>query len=258
MVLVALAEHADDAGGCWPSIDRLALFSGFGVRAVRRAIKGLQTLGLIKLTPSKGYGSHRYIVNIGAAYDTKDGDRWHDNPAPQAKPRKSNPAPQTKEPGTTDTNPAPQTENPAPQTYEPLLTLKEPLEEPPNGHAPPLALSPIEFDPIAEAVQIWNATCCPGLPAVSKITDPRKRALMARLKADFGGDLEEWRGYCTAIMASDFLAKGKKWRASFDWAINPTNITKVLEGNYANKANGPGTWDWVDNLQHTMDEEFSP
>jgi len=129
---------------------------------------------------------------------------------------------------------------------------KNPL--PPTG----VALSPIEFDPIAEAVQIWNATCCPELPAVSKITDQRKRALMARLKADFGGDLGEWRCYCIAIMASDFLVKGKKWRASFDWAINPTNMTKVLEGNYANKANGPGTWDWVDNLQHTMDEEFSP
>lgn len=178
-VLVALANHADDIDGtCWPSIERLALFSGYGVRAVRRSIKELQEFGLITFAASKGYGSHRYAVNVGAIYETRDGDRWHENPAPQAKPKNPNPAPQTKEPGTTDTNPAPQAKNPAPQSQEPSLTPIEPSEEP-----------PLVARPDGEAIDLFGSK-----PKPSSATKRRPHATPSALIPAWV-PLEAWSGY---------------------------------------------------------------
>ena len=50
-------------------------------------------------------------------------------------------------------------------------------------------------------------------------------------------DLEWWENLFKSIRESDFLM-GKikpEWRASLDWIVNPTNMTKILNGNYKNK-----------------------
>src|SRR4029077_6240481 len=59
-VLVALAEHADDHGICWPSLSRLALYSGVCDRAVRNAIRELEVSGLIRTQRSLGRTASRY------------------------------------------------------------------------------------------------------------------------------------------------------------------------------------------------------
>ncbi len=46
-VLAALADHADENGRSWPSIERLALFTGCGVNTARRALLRLVDLGLV-------------------------------------------------------------------------------------------------------------------------------------------------------------------------------------------------------------------
>ena len=79
--------------------------------------------------------------------------------------------------------------------------------------------------------------CCPSFPAVIKLTETRKRAIKARLK-DYG--LEEIkRAFCLAGQ-SDFLKGSSGWQASFDWLMKPANMTKVLEGNYTNRASPAG------------------
>lgn len=54
LVLVALADHADDGGICWPSQTRLALMTGLTTRSVRTAMGRLMASGLIRHDPKKG------------------------------------------------------------------------------------------------------------------------------------------------------------------------------------------------------------
>lgn len=48
-VLIALADHANDDGKCWPSVARLCLFTSLADRTVRRALRRLSAEGLITL-----------------------------------------------------------------------------------------------------------------------------------------------------------------------------------------------------------------
>lgn len=48
-VLIALANHADDEGKCWPSAERLELFTALADRTVRGALHRLSTMGAIAL-----------------------------------------------------------------------------------------------------------------------------------------------------------------------------------------------------------------
>ena len=79
--------------------------------------------------------------------------------------------------------------------------------------------------------------CCPSFPAVIKLTETRKRAIKARLK-DYG--LEEIKRAFSLAGQSDFLKGSSGWQASFDWLMKPANMTKVLEGNYTNRASPNG------------------
>lgn len=79
--------------------------------------------------------------------------------------------------------------------------------------------------------------CCPSFPAVIKLTETRKRAIKARLK-DYG--LDEIKRAFSLAGQSDFLKGSSGWQASFDWLMKPANMTKVLEGNYANRASPNG------------------
>lgn len=57
-VLVALADMADEAGSCYPGQGRLAEMTGLSVPTVARALKRLETLGL--LARSRRFGSFGY------------------------------------------------------------------------------------------------------------------------------------------------------------------------------------------------------
>lgn len=71
MVLLALADQANDEGLCWPSQETLAKKSRGSVRSVKRAIKFLRDAGLvetiIRATPA-GRKSNYYRVMVGAEF----------------------------------------------------------------------------------------------------------------------------------------------------------------------------------------------
>lgn len=82
-------------------------------------------------------------------------------------------------------------------------------------------------------VELYHSIC-KDYPVLIKINDSRKRALSARLKKYTVSDFET---LFKKAQASSFL-KGNNssgWRATFDWLINESNMTKVLEGNYDDK-----------------------
>lgn len=62
-VLIALADRADDAGMCWPSIATLAQMTCFTDRAVQKCIHSLLGKGLISVQVSAGGKSNKYVIN---------------------------------------------------------------------------------------------------------------------------------------------------------------------------------------------------
>ena len=77
---------------------------------------------------------------------------------------------------------------------------------------------------------------CISYPKVIKFSDSRKKTIKARY-IEYGQNIEIFKMLFEKAEQSDFL-KGNNdnnWSASFDWLINPSNMVKVLEGNYDNK-----------------------
>jgi predicted ArsR family transcriptional regulator len=69
VVLLALADHADDAGECWPSIGLLSRKVNVTARTVQRVVRDLQAAGLVGIEPQKrpggrGATTNRYRLTI--------------------------------------------------------------------------------------------------------------------------------------------------------------------------------------------------
>ena len=63
LVLLALADHADDSGHCWPSVRRLAEKARLSRRHTQRVLRELETDGLIICEQGSGpFGANMYKV----------------------------------------------------------------------------------------------------------------------------------------------------------------------------------------------------
>jgi hypothetical protein len=69
LVLLALADHANDDGLSWPSLDRLVERTGRDRRTVQRSILKLERRELVRREPAAGTRSTRYRLPA---------QRWHD------------------------------------------------------------------------------------------------------------------------------------------------------------------------------------
>jgi predicted phage replisome organizer len=86
-------------------------------------------------------------------------------------------------------------------------------------------------------IDCYNETCV-SLQKVKILSDPRKKAIKARLNTY---SIEDIKLAFQKAEASDFL-KGKNdrnWQANFDWIMKDGNLAKILEGNYDNKGREP-------------------
>ena len=89
LVLISLADQANDDGVCWPSIPRTVKRTCLSERAVRAAIRELEMLGILETTSRSGTSS---VYKI----DAKKYADLSSTPAPDAAP-----APDAGNPGTT-------------------------------------------------------------------------------------------------------------------------------------------------------------
>ena len=90
-----------------------------------------------------------------------------------------------------------------------------------------------ENDVTEEKVKdLWNKIFKnSSIPIVNTIRNARLRSLRARIKEN--PILEFWEKYFARIKSSDFLSgRASDWRATIDWVLSPTNMDKILDGNY--------------------------
>lgn len=85
-----------------------------------------------------------------------------------------------------------------------------------------------------QIADMYNSICT-SFPSLRSLSDARKKAIAARLKTY---TVEDFRTVFENAQASSFLKGGndRNWTASFDWLIKDTNMAKVLDGNYRDKA----------------------
>ena len=68
LVLLALADHADAAGRCYPSIARLAQRTGLSPRSIQASIKKLHAEGYIDVEMNAGKrGTNVYVLRLTPA-----------------------------------------------------------------------------------------------------------------------------------------------------------------------------------------------
>lgn len=81
-------------------------------------------------------------------------------------------------------------------------------------------------------VDLWNAQAHANLPRVEILTERRRATLKVRLAEH--PEKGFWEALLAKVNASPLLRgdNDRGWRASFDWIINPSNMAKILEGNY--------------------------
>ena len=114
--------------------------------------------------------------------------------------------------------------------------LKENKEKEKNIYTSASADERPRFD-YQSVVNSFNSVCV-SLPKVQKINDKRRKAI--KKAQSLLGDMT-FENYFIMVERSDFLTGrgGNDWICSFDWIMQPSNLTKVIEGNYANKSTAP-------------------
>lgn len=116
LVLLALADYANDAFECWPSIDALAAKCSLKERGTRQIIRRLEAAGWLSVVVGGGrHACNRYTIN----------------PAPHAplvtdKPGTTCPVQSAERGHSTTERGHSTTLNPAPHAPEPSRTIKEP------------------------------------------------------------------------------------------------------------------------------------
>ncbi|WP_428817331.1 helix-turn-helix domain-containing protein [Clostridium butyricum] len=87
---------------------------------------------------------------------------------------------------------------------------------------------------VQQIIRSWNMLNLQKLISINPGTT-RYKSLKARIK-EYG--LENMLKAIDSVKTSDFLKGQNKnnWIITFDWLIKPNNFTKVLEGNYLNRA----------------------
>ena len=106
-----------------------------------------------------------------------------------------------------------------------------PSETPSNSNELDTPSEKIELKP-EHVVEVWNDLAAKhGLPSVKKITPERRKKLGAFIRRWCIDDITE---AIEAIPRSPFLLgqNDRGWQASFDWFLEPRNITKLTEGTY--------------------------
>jgi hypothetical protein len=202
IVLLALADCANDEGQCWPSMATLAKKCSKGERTVQGVIKELVNAGHLGRDEVPGKGC-KYLVHPRSVC------------APQAlRPAANGGAP--------------------PQALRP--TPAAAADKPSKNHKKPSRVKPSASDGALTPVEIfedWNelAEAC-GLAKVRKLTAARRKAIGVRLREY--PDTEDWRRAFKHIRDTPFLRgeNDRGWKVTFNFLLQAKSFTNLTEESY--------------------------
>jgi hypothetical protein len=222
LLMLALADFANDAGECWPSINSLATKARMVPRTVIRSLKALESDGWLSvLRKTREHRGNSYLITTkgpvsgdSVSHDKKSHDKKsHDKSGMSQVTNRAKSGDKSCNFG-------------HPINNEPSRTVKEPPS------------------PFAKALDIWNRNGGNTLTKIRSLGSERRKKLSSRFAEapspeTFLSDFER----AVELCATTPFLQGKNprsWTPSFDWLIkNDGNLSKVLEGTYG-KPNAPG------------------
>jgi len=204
LVLLALADCANDEGLAWPSIATLARKASVGERTVQRSLVEARALGII---------NREEVIGRGCKYTFTPFTPRHAG------------TPATVSPVTNDAQtPATVAPHPRHAGTQSVIETLEPSKEIVENANPILKPEHVieAYNELAERK---------GLRKAIKITDERKRKLALAVKRNTVAEFQE---ALAAIERSKFLCgeNDRGWRADFDFLLQPKTFTKLIEGCY--------------------------
>ena len=260
LVLLKLADNANDKGECFPSYQHIADQCEISRRAVMGHIQALEKAGYLKIKRRKNGKENQSNVfyltlKKGGESAALGGSKLSAPPSERNAPPSESAALGGSESGSPITS----------HSFEPVI---EPTPLPPNSagkvdaaaSANPDGLAGVIGDdqkpttakprrryeaPVSELVAIYNEETAGVLPAVQKITDSRIKAVNARWLqflnsktltgevrySDRESGLVWWRKFFRKVLLNERWCGGSgiEWTADFDWIVKQSNFVKILE-----------------------------
>ena len=220
LVLIKLADNANDLGECWPSYQHIADQCEISRSSVKNHIRELEKSGFVtRVFRKNGALNQSNIFRLNISQSSGAGN----TPVGQELPEGG---------AGTDLGGG---AGAAPRTSHSFEPVNEPIKN--NDAEAPISLRPksqkIPFQKIAD---LFNSIL-PELPAVVLINKSRESAIRSRWNDHPAHQsLEFWEDLFNDVRKSDFLMgrviSERAFRCSFDWIIKPSNFVKVVEGNY--------------------------
>lgn len=215
LMLLAIADFADDEGNAYPSVQTLAQKCRMKARNTTAILTAIRKSGELEVRPNEGpKGTNRYrIVLPSRPLQKRAGVQIHAGMQKRAAP----PAETCRKP----------LQNPA---DEPSVNHQEPstmVDSKAVSICPHQKIIDLyhQLIPTGRRVKVWNAT--------------RSKKLVARWKEDKKWQtLDWWQRLFAYIAESDFLTgqtntPGRPpFEVDLEWIISPTNLVKIIEGKY--------------------------
>lgn len=208
LVLLALADCANDEGSCWPSMRTLAEKCSKSDRTVQAAIKALVAKGHLSRIEKPGKGCNYHV---------------HPVPNKQATPEEAAPR--------KDCAPKPLPVTPETVAGHPRSGFGQTVKnhQEPSKDSPPAGA--FSFDDFQES---WNAVAkeC-GLSLMVKPTAERRQAFRVR-KRQYP-DIADWQSAFRCLRTTKWMHgdNDRKWRADPEFFLRAKCFTKLVEGSYA-------------------------
>lgn len=222
LVLLSLADQANDSGTCWPSQPQIAKRCSLTDRAVRIQIQFLEEAGMLTRAVKPGVGT-TFVLTWLEAEPRNDVPPRNNIPLRNDVP--ATPEQYSGNPGTTFRQTVSKRNEPQVKADKPPVSSKA------ADPCPHQAIIDLYHQtlPTGRQVRIWN--------------DTRKAKLRARWKEDLKRQSLDWWGkFFGYIAESDFLT-GKTasthrppFELDLEWIVSPTNFVKIVEGKYHREA----------------------
>lgn len=209
LILIAYAERCNDETGCaYPSLAWLEEFSSLDRKTVVESIKRLCSAKLIEDTGERAGRTKQvkiYRVLFGTVPKTEPSQKRNSSVFPVKQSQKRNPEP---------------SREPIPQE---ALLLSGDSADASVDTSPPLKPEHV--------VEAWNEMAGRTGNPKAKLTPERRRKLLVRLRVC---TIEEFTEAILAVERSSFLRgeNDRGWRANFDFLLQPSSFTKLIEGSY--------------------------